>query len=69
MPRKSAIEIIDVRGLPEPVTVTLKAVVDALRREVPEKPTRRRSTGRGLRVFDGKVKGKLTRREIYDDVG
>lgn len=69
MPRKSTIEIIDVRGLPEPVVATLKAVVDAVRREVPEAPTRRRARGQGFRVFDGRVKGKLTRREIYDDVG
>lgn len=69
MPRKPTIEIIDVRGLPEPVVATLKAVVDAVRREVPEAPTRRSARGQGLRVFEGRVKGKLTRREIYDDVG
>ncbi len=69
MTRKSSMTTIDVRGLPEPVIATLQTVVDALRREVPAMRRRRSVRGRGLHVVDGRVKGRLTRHDIYGELG
>jgi hypothetical protein len=67
-------EYINVRGLPEPVARALERMVDALRRKVWAAPASQQQTAPsangGLRLDRrrGKVIGRLTREELYDDV-
>ena len=59
---------INVEGLPEPVAQALQHVVKALRQELQsQQPQKRQKVD--LPVWEGTVKGKLTREEIYEDVG
>jgi len=63
-------EILDVSDLPAPVVRALKKVVESVRRELAEKPTTRKPPGEKVKLSlcEGKVIGKLSREEIYDDV-
>lgn len=60
-------KVIDVEGLPEPVAQALETVVQTLRRELHEQVERRPQIE--LPVWPGTVHGRLTREEIYEDVG
>ena len=62
---------IDVDGLPETVAQALAGVVRTLRQELQAATERTNGDGREkvqLRVRPGKVIGRLTREEIYEDV-
>ena len=58
---------INVEGLPEPVIEALAQLVEALREQFQAAKEIRPHVD--LLVFPGKVIGKLTREEIYEDVG
>jgi len=57
---------IDVEGLPKPVAEAVARMVETLRKqwEGPREPRRRVE----LPIWPGKVYGRLTREEIYEDV-
>jgi hypothetical protein len=59
-------DVIDVRGLPDPVAHALQAMVQALRDQL--RTTRDQRQRVDLPAWPGKPIGKLTREEIYDDV-
>jgi hypothetical protein len=69
------VENINVRGLPEPVARALENMVDALRRQTAAQPPARQqqqTSPNGTLQLDhrpGKVIGRLTREELYDDAG
>lgn len=68
--RKSAIQSIDVRGLPEPAVASLQQMAHAFRQVYP-KPRRasRRHSVNNLIRKEGHVIGDISRRTIYGDVG
>ena len=57
---------IDVEGLPEPVVQAVERMVDALRDQFRDEAGARPKVK--LPTRPGKVYGRLTREEIYDDV-
>ena len=57
---------IDVGGLPEPIAEAVARMVDALREQYVNEPQKRQKVK--LITRPGKVYGRLTREEIYDDV-
>ncbi len=59
-------ETIRVKGLPEPIAQALEAIVQKLRDQLcPEHDKKPRVK---FRTRQGNVLGRLTRREIYEDV-
>lgn len=66
MKEQQTIKAINVEGLPQPVTRALQSMVQTLRDQLHtvQKP---RQIG-NLKTKPGTVIGKLTRKEIYDDV-
>jgi len=64
-------ENINVGGLPEPVVRALESMVETLRRQMTGQPVTTGPTTRNGQVvlprWPGKIIGKLTREEIYDD--
>ena len=57
---------IDVEGLPEPVAEAVARMVEALREQLRNQPENRQKIE--LITRPGRVYGRLTREEIYDDV-
>lgn len=68
--RKSAIQSIDVRDLPEPDVAVLYAMTEVLRRKNAEirQPAPRIANVDPVRTA-GTLKSEITREEIYRDVG
>lgn len=60
-------KVISVEGLPTPVAQMLRAMVRTLRDQLRSAP--RSTKSRSLPTWPGTVKGKMTRNEIYEDVG
>jgi hypothetical protein len=68
--RKSAIQSIDVRGLPEPFVTTLQSMAQMFRSTAAEIDRAGRRTPRdGAPRKAGKLKGGITRADLYGDVG
>jgi len=64
-------EHINVRGLPEPVVRALENMVEALRKQWMSAPPKAGPSNNGalrLEHRPGKVIGRLSREELYDDV-
>jgi hypothetical protein len=60
-------ETIDVKDLPESIAQVIKTMVNTLRQQLQtKKQTRPLIT---LLVWEGRPLGRLTREEIYEDVG
>ncbi len=57
---------IDVEGLPQPVAEAVARMVETLREQLPDEPEKRQKVK--LITRPGRVYGRLTREEIYDDV-
>ena len=58
---------IDVEDLPEPVAQAVASMVEAMRKQLQHQSGKRRRVD--LPVWPGKTIGRLTREEIYEDVG
>ena len=68
--RKSAIQSIDVRGLPEPFVTTLQSMAQMFRSTAAEMgQAERRAPRDGALRTAGKLKGGITRADLYGDVG
>ena len=65
--RRKMMKAINLDGLPEPVAEAIEHLVEVLREQF---RLARKTPGRAdLPIWEGKVTGKLTREEIYEDVG
>ena len=65
MKEQQTTKAINVEGLPQPVTHALQAMIQALKGQLHVVP--KRPQAGELKDRPGKVIGKLTRKEIYED--